>query len=90
MADLRILEDTPKSVSRRRFIKGVIGGGAAAGTGMVLTPGGQRLVGIASQMVNLAVEAEAAIRDAQGAPELLRVVATSTVARTTSSASAAP
>jgi len=29
MADFRILEDTPKSVSRRRFIKGVIGGGAA-------------------------------------------------------------
>src|ERR1700692_2091884 len=29
MADLRILEDTPKSVSRRRFIQGVIGGGAA-------------------------------------------------------------
>jgi LysR family transcriptional regulator, low CO2-responsive transcriptional regulator len=49
-------------------------------TGMDLTPGGQRLVAIASQMVNLAVEAEAAIRDAQGAPELLRVVATSTFA----------
>ncbi len=49
-------------------------------TGMNLTPGGKRLVTIASQMVNLAVEAEAAIRDAQGAPELLRVVATSTVA----------
>jgi LysR family transcriptional regulator, low CO2-responsive transcriptional regulator len=49
-------------------------------TGMELTPGGKRLVTIASQMVNLAVEAEAAIRDAQGAPELLRVVATSTVA----------
>jgi molybdate transport repressor ModE-like protein len=48
--------------------------------GMELTPGGQRLIPIASQMVNLAVEAEAAIRDAQGAPELLRVVATSTVA----------
>ena len=48
--------------------------------GMELTPGGKRLVAIASQMVNLAVEAEAAIRDAQGAPELLRVVATSTVA----------
>jgi LysR family transcriptional regulator, low CO2-responsive transcriptional regulator len=48
--------------------------------GMDLTPGGQRLVPIASQMVNLAVEAEAAIRRAQGAPELLRVVATSTVA----------
>ena len=50
------------------------------GTGMELTPGGKRLVSIASQMVNLAVEAEAAIRDAQGAPELLRVVAASTVA----------
>ena len=49
-------------------------------TGMALTAGGQRLIPIASQMVNLAVEAEAAIRDAQGAPELLRVVATSTVA----------
>jgi DNA-binding transcriptional LysR family regulator len=49
-------------------------------TGMELTPGGKRLVTIASQMVNLAVEAEAAIRDAQGAPELLRVVAASTVA----------
>lgn len=49
-------------------------------TGMELTPGGKRLVAIASQMVNLAVEAEAAIRDAQGAPELLRVVAASTVA----------
>jgi DNA-binding transcriptional LysR family regulator len=49
-------------------------------TGMELTAGGQRLVSIASQMVNLAAEAEAAIRDAQGAPELLRVVAASTVA----------
>ena len=48
--------------------------------GMELTVGGKRLIPIASQMVNLAVEAEAAIRDAQGAPELLRVVATSTVA----------
>ena len=49
-------------------------------SGMDLTTGGQRVVAIASQMVNLAVEAEAAIRDAQGAPELLRVVATSTIA----------
>jgi LysR family transcriptional regulator, low CO2-responsive transcriptional regulator len=48
--------------------------------GMALTPGGQRLVGIASQMVHLAVEAEAAIRQAQGAPELLRVLAGSTLA----------
>lgn len=49
-------------------------------TGMQLTPGGRRLVPIASQMVGLAVEAEAAIRQAQGAPEQLRVVATSEVA----------
>jgi aerobic-type carbon monoxide dehydrogenase small subunit (CoxS/CutS family) len=28
-ADLRIIDDTPKAVSRRRFIKGVIAGGAA-------------------------------------------------------------
>lgn len=51
-----------------------------APSGMELTPGGQRLVGIASQMVTLAVDAEAAVRGAQGAPELLRVVATSTIA----------
>jgi LysR family transcriptional regulator, low CO2-responsive transcriptional regulator len=49
-------------------------------TGMELTPGGRRLVPIASQMVGLAVEAEAAIRKARGAPESLRVVATSDVA----------
>jgi LysR family transcriptional regulator, low CO2-responsive transcriptional regulator len=49
-------------------------------TGMALTPGGRRLVPIASQMVGLAVEAEAAIRQARGAPEQLRVVATSELA----------
>lgn len=48
--------------------------------GMELTPGGRRLVPIASQMVGLAVEAEAAIRQARGAPETLRIVATSEVA----------
>ena len=48
--------------------------------GMELTPGGRRLVPIASQMVGLAVEAEAAIRETQGAPERLRVVGTSEVA----------
>lgn len=48
--------------------------------GMELTPGGRRLVPIASQMVGLAVEAEAAIRQAQGAAEPLRIVATSDVA----------
>jgi LysR family transcriptional regulator, low CO2-responsive transcriptional regulator len=47
---------------------------------MELTPGGQRLLPIASQMVNLAADATDAIRRAQGAPDLLRVVATSTVA----------
>ena len=47
---------------------------------MTLTAGGRRLVPIASQMVALAAEADDAIRQAQGAPERLRVVATSTVA----------
>ena len=49
-------------------------------TGMVLTPGGQRLVSIASQMISLAAEAESAIRQVTGAPERLRIVATSTAA----------
>jgi LysR family transcriptional regulator, low CO2-responsive transcriptional regulator len=48
--------------------------------GMTLSPGGQRLVGIASRMINLAAEAEAAVRETTGAPDLLRVIATSTVA----------
>jgi DNA-binding transcriptional LysR family regulator len=48
--------------------------------GMELTPGGQRVLSIASQMVNLAADATDAVRRAQGAPDLLRVVATSTVA----------
>jgi DNA-binding transcriptional LysR family regulator len=47
---------------------------------MELTEGGKRLVRIASQMVNLAVEAESAVRDGRAAPELVRVVAASTVA----------
>jgi LysR family transcriptional regulator, low CO2-responsive transcriptional regulator len=47
--------------------------------GMELTSAGQRVVGIASQMVHLAGEAEAAVRQSQGAPELLRVVATSAI-----------
>ena len=50
------------------------------GQAMSLTPGGQRVVGIASQMVNLAAEASSAVRRANGAPEALRVVATATVA----------
>jgi LysR family transcriptional regulator, low CO2-responsive transcriptional regulator len=48
--------------------------------GMTLTPGGARLLGTASQIVVLGAEAHAAVRAGQGAPEQLRVVATSTFA----------
>ena len=48
--------------------------------GMSLTAGGERFVGIASQMVALAAEGESVIRQAQGAPARIRVAATSTVA----------
>src|SRR6185437_15868510 len=48
--------------------------------GMTLTAGGSRLLSAASQIVVLGAEAHAAVRAAQGAPEQLRVVATSTVA----------
>jgi DNA-binding transcriptional LysR family regulator len=47
---------------------------------MTLTPGGARLLGTASQIVVLGAEAHAAVRDAQGAPEQLRIVATSNFA----------
>lgn len=47
--------------------------------GMELTSAGQRVVSIASQMVHLAEDAEAAVRQSQGAADLLRVVATSTI-----------
>jgi DNA-binding transcriptional LysR family regulator len=49
-------------------------------SGMTLTPGGTRLLSIASQMVALGAEAEATVRAAQGAAEPLRVVASSTIA----------
>jgi LysR family transcriptional regulator, low CO2-responsive transcriptional regulator len=48
--------------------------------GMTLTAGGSRLLATASQIVVLGAEARAAVRAAQGAPEQLRVVATSTIA----------
>jgi DNA-binding transcriptional LysR family regulator len=48
--------------------------------GMTLTPGGTRLLGTASQIVVLGAEAHAAVRAGQGAPEQLRIVATSTFA----------
>jgi len=48
--------------------------------GMTLTAGGSRLLSAASQIVVLGAEAHAAVRAAQGAPEPLRVVATSAIA----------
>jgi DNA-binding transcriptional LysR family regulator len=50
-----------------------------AGGVLTLTPAGQRVVGLASQMVNLAVATEEAVRVGQGAPDLLRVVAAADV-----------
>jgi DNA-binding transcriptional LysR family regulator len=48
--------------------------------GMTLTAGGSRLLSTAAQIVVLGAEAHAAVRAAQGAPEQMRVVATSTMA----------
>jgi LysR family transcriptional regulator, low CO2-responsive transcriptional regulator len=53
---------------------------ARSQVGMTLTPGGTRLLGTASQIVVLGAEAHAAVRAAQGAPEQLRIIATSTFA----------
>ena len=49
-------------------------------SGITLTAGGSRLLTTASQIVVLGAEAHAAVRAAQGAPEQMRVVATSTIA----------
>jgi LysR family transcriptional regulator, low CO2-responsive transcriptional regulator len=48
--------------------------------GMTLTAGGSRLLAVASQIVVLGADAHAAVRAAQGAPEQMRIVATSSVA----------
>jgi LysR family transcriptional regulator, low CO2-responsive transcriptional regulator len=48
--------------------------------GMTLTGGGARLLPVASQMVALGAEAQAAVRAGKGLPEQLRVVTTSTIA----------
>lgn len=50
------------------------------GNGMTLTEGGSRLFGIASQMVALGAEAEAAVRAAKGAATQIRMLVTSTIA----------
>ena len=47
---------------------------------MTLTAGGSRLLPIASQMVALGAEAQAAVRAAQGLPTQLRLVTTSVIA----------
>lgn len=51
-----------------------------SGNGMVMTAGGHRLLTIAAQVVALGAEAESAVRLANGAPEPLRLVATSSTA----------
>src|SRR5262249_56950411 len=48
--------------------------------GLTLRRGGSRRLDTASQIVVLGAEAHAAVRAAQGAPEQLRVVSTSTIA----------
>ncbi|HEU5109043.1 MAG TPA: LysR family transcriptional regulator [Micromonosporaceae bacterium] len=50
------------------------------GNAMVLTDGGARLYGIASQMVALGAEAESAVRAGRGAPTRLRLLVTGTIA----------
>ncbi|HEU5473493.1 MAG TPA: LysR family transcriptional regulator [Actinophytocola sp.] len=50
------------------------------GTSMRLTTAGKRLLPVASQMVHLGRDAEAAVRAGQGAAEQLRLVGSSTVA----------
>jgi len=50
------------------------------GNAMALTAGGSRLLSIASQMVSLGSEAEAAVRAARGAPAQLRLLVNPTIA----------
>ena len=50
-----------------------------SGSSMRLTTAGSRLLPVASQMVALGADAEAAVRAGKGAPEQLRVVASDTV-----------
>jgi LysR family transcriptional regulator, low CO2-responsive transcriptional regulator len=50
------------------------------GNAMSLTAGGNRLLSIASQMVSLGAEAEAAVRAARGAPAQLRLLVNPTIA----------
>jgi LysR family transcriptional regulator, low CO2-responsive transcriptional regulator len=49
------------------------------GNTMVLTEGGARLLSLASQMVALGAEAQAAVRSAKGGPAQLKLLVTSTI-----------
>ncbi|MDY7106892.1 MAG: LysR family transcriptional regulator [Actinomycetota bacterium] len=51
-----------------------------SGSTMELTAAGERVVGIASRIVELAGEAETAVREAKGAPPRLRIVTTASFA----------
>ncbi len=66
------------SALRQHLGDQLIGRGEAGG--MSLTPGGTRLLPVASQMVALGAEAQAAVRAAQGLPTQLRLVSTSVIA----------
>ncbi|MEV4316870.1 LysR family transcriptional regulator [Actinocrispum sp. NPDC049592] len=50
-----------------------------AGSVMQLTPAGGRLLPLASKLVSLGADAQAAVRSGLGAPEELRVIASSTI-----------
>jgi DNA-binding transcriptional LysR family regulator len=64
------------SALRQQFADRLI---VRAGPSMRLTPAGGRLLPIASRLVSLGADAQAAVRSGQGAPEELRVVASSTI-----------
>jgi DNA-binding transcriptional LysR family regulator len=66
------------SALRQHLGDQLIGRGEAGA--MALTPGGTRLLPVASQMVALGAEAQAAVRAAQGLPTQLRLVTTSVIA----------
>jgi len=63
MTDLPMIEDTPKMVSRRDFIIGVIAGGAAASSGYYLfravtRPGQRSAAGVRERLLTLDVNGQ--------------------------------
>jgi hypothetical protein len=59
-SDLKILGNTPKEVSRRRFVKGVIGGGAAVSSAGYLFESSavHGAAGAGEQLINLNVNGQ--------------------------------